>query len=65
MKSPKPCEECQAYAQRRAQVLAPEIELRAFIRGVMPEVVAREFMHGVHLRHLAGKSLDTTQPAVA
>lgn len=59
---PQPCETCQAYLRRRAKVLAPHIALRAFIRGVMPEVVAREFMYGVHERHLAGKSLDTDQP---
>lgn len=65
MKTPKPCEVCQAYAHRRATVLAPEIELRAFIRGVAPEVVAREFMYGVHQRHLSGLSLDTSPAAVA
>lgn len=57
----KPCQVCKDYLDRRAAVVAPEIELRAFIRGVRSEVVALEFMYGVHQRHLSGKSLDTDQ----
>lgn len=53
------CQPCADYFERRLPVLAPEIGLRAFIRGVDPGVVLREFAHGVHQRHLAGKSLAT------
>lgn len=53
------CQTCADYLERRAAVLAPHIATRAFIRGVSGEVVAWEYMHGVHRRHLCGKSLAT------
>lgn len=53
------CRICTAYLERRVDVLARAIALRSFVRGVESHVVAREFMHGVHRRHLAGLSLST------
>lgn len=53
------CPVCAFYASRRATVLEPEFALRAFLRGVAVEVVAHEYMTGVHARHLAGGSLST------
>lgn len=55
-----PCDVCLAYAARRSSVISPEVHLRAFLRGVAPEVVGREFMHRVHARHVSGLSLSTT-----
>lgn len=55
----QPCLICKAYLERRANVLAPAISLRSFIRGVAAEVVAREYVFAVHRRHLAGGCLST------
>lgn len=53
------CPVCNHYLQRRADVLAPAVALRSFIRGVMPEVVAHEYMSDIHARHRAGLTLST------
>lgn len=53
------CEVCSYYASRRGDLIAPELALQAFKRGVKVHVVAHEFLSRVHDRHLAGGSLST------
>lgn len=55
----QPCHVCSAYLKRRANVLAPVIQLQAFVRSVDPGVVITEFLHAVHHRHTHGHSLST------
>lgn len=53
------CEVCSYYASRRGEVLAAELALQAFKRGVKVTVVVHEYLSRVHDRHLAGGSLST------
>lgn len=57
---PRPtCGDCNAYMERRADILPLYIVAVAKSRGVSAVPLALAYFEGVHRRHLAGLSLDT------